>query len=280
MKKIIIFSLIGLFFLFAGIKTLVDNPELENSMSSAVYVSDGKIDPANEGKLVILSGRLEPDLPIYDPATKVNIPYIAARRRVQIFKHIIATDYQYKWDTVTNLSDRLNNPEPTESDLIADTKIGDFNIDPELLIPLNAGRNWVDMSEEDLGDCELYVYKSKGDGIIYLSEAFSDLDRSNNTKEGTFEGRSYKEYSNKKRFSYTVCVEDPLDYTLIGVQKGDWLMKDDGVGVTNLKKGILTGEEFTANTIKSSVGIGIGTTIFGLVFLGLAGYFMVKRKRG
>ena len=89
MKKIIIFIALGVFCLIGTMSTLIMNPGAETAMKNAVYIDNGKVDSANEGKVVILAGRLEPELPIYDPVTKVSIPYITAGRVVEEFKHII-----------------------------------------------------------------------------------------------------------------------------------------------------------------------------------------------
>ena len=82
------------------------------------------------------------------------------------------------------------------------------------------------------------------------------------------------------RYSYEVYDDKgPLEFTIIGVQKGDWLMLADDLDISYIKKGIHSGEDFTANNVSSNKTMGIGISIAGAALLGLAVYFMVKRKK-
>lgn len=279
MKKVIIFLILGVFFLTSGIRILSEQPEIQDSLETAIYIEDGRVDKANEGKLVILSGRLEPYLPFVDPATDVTIPYIAAYRKVDYFYHIVNTDYEYTWDPVINEwndeDQGVNLKEFTNSKLMAPCRLGEFNIDPRVLCDLETIKNWDDISEDDLGNHELYIYKSRPNRMTYLGEFY--------VKEETdyiYKGEGWREDTGKKRYTYQIYDDkDPLDYTIIGIQQGDWLMMAGDLGVPFLKKGIHSGEEFKVDKVKEMKTIGIVVIVLGIVFLGLAAYFFVNRKK-
>ncbi|KXB40396.1 hypothetical protein HMPREF1872_00856 [Amygdalobacter nucleatus] len=41
---------------------MVEQPGIQKTLQEAVYIDDGKIKIENEGKLIILAGRLEPEV--------------------------------------------------------------------------------------------------------------------------------------------------------------------------------------------------------------------------
>ena len=85
MKKIIILATVGALIFALGTLILLGLPGQAKLLKEAIYISDGKLDKANEGKIVILAGRLEAQVPFTDPATKLTIPYFAAYRKAEIF---------------------------------------------------------------------------------------------------------------------------------------------------------------------------------------------------
>ncbi len=283
MKKIIIFITLGVFCLIGTISTLISNPGAETAMNNSVYINDGKVDSANEGKVVILAGRLEPELPIYDPVTKVSIPYITAGRVVEEFKHIIIEsdyDYEFDWNSVHNKSGKtINSDKPEATTLVAPTHIGEYNIDPKFLASLSR-TDWKKPSKEDMSDCELYIYYSDHHCKTFFSEIFAKRERIDNYNNNTFKGIRYKKDAGKRRYSYSICnEEEPLDFTIVGVQKGDWLMLDDGIGVRPMNKGIVSEDDFKSSRIsdnKTSAKIGL---VLGLGFIGLGVYFIIRRKK-
>ncbi len=56
LKKIIgvVLILAGGFFTFAAAKAVLTNPATVNQLEEAPFITDGKIDPANEGRDIIL----------------------------------------------------------------------------------------------------------------------------------------------------------------------------------------------------------------------------------
>lgn len=279
MKKIVLLIIAGALVLGLGILILVEQPGIQKTLDKAVYIDDGKIKSENEGKVVILAGTLEPELPFKDPLTDVSIPYFAAYRKAEMFIHIKNTDYEYDWfaliwDTESD-NKGVNTEELSSSKLIAPIKIGEYNIDPRIFKEIETIDKWKDITEDDLGDYKLYIHKSKNDNTTYLSE--------NEYIPDVIEGYmdiKWQDQEHKKRYSYEVYDDQgPLEFTVVGIQKGDWLMLADDLDISYIKKGIHSGEDFTVDNVGSNKTMGIGISGAGAALLVLAVYFMVKRKR-
>lgn len=279
MKKIIILTISGALILGLGILILVEHPGIQKTLGEAVYIDDGKIKSENEGKLVILAGKVEPELPFKDTALDVTIPYFAAYRKAEIFSHIVDTDFEYTWYELAwdplKENKGVNTEELSSSKLIAPMKIGEYNIDPRIFKEIETIDKWKDITEDNLGDYKLYIHKSKNDGTTYLSEDEYIPDQLTDYK-----GNKWHDHEDKMRYSYEVYVDDgPLEFTIIGIQKGDWLMLDDDLDISYIKKGIHSGEDFTVDNVASNRAIGIGISGAGAAILGLAVFFIFKRKK-
>lgn len=279
MKKIIILTISGALILGLGILILVEHPGIQKTLGEAVYIDDGKIKSENEGKLVILAGKVEPELPFKDPALDVTIPYFAAYRKAEIFSHIVDTDFEYTWYELAwdplKENKGVNTEELSSSKLIAPIKIGEYNIDPRIFKEIETIDKWKDITEDNLGDYKLYIHKSKNDGTTYLSEDEYIPDQLTDYK-----GNKWHDHEDKMRYSYEVYVDDgPLEFTIIGIQKGDWLMLDDDLDISYIKKGIHSGEDFTVDNVASNRAIGIGISGAGAALLVLAVFFIFKRKK-
>lgn len=279
MKKIIILTISGALILVLGILILVELPGLGGTLDTAVYVDDGKIKSENEGRVVILAGTVEPELPFKDQALDVTIPYFAAYRKAEIFSHIVDTDFEYTWYELAwdplKENKGVNTEELSSSKLIAPIKIGEYNIDPRIFKEIETIDKWKDITEDDLGDYKLYIHKSKNDDTTYLSEGEYIPDQLTEYK-----GNKWHDHEDKMRYSYEVYDDkDPLDFTVVGIQQGDWLMLDDDLDISYIKKGIYSGEDFIGDNLNTNRYMGIGISGAGAAILGFAVYFMVKRKR-
>lgn len=279
MKKIIILSVSGALIFALGVLILALLPVQAKLLNEATYISSGKVDKSNEGKIVILAGRVEPELPFIDPATKLSIPYFAAYRKMEIFSHIVDTDFQYTWyerawDPLKEHKG-VNLEELSSSKLIAPIKLGEYHVDPRIFKDIETIDKWKDISEDDLGDYKLFIHKSKNDEKTYLSEDEHIPDEITDYK-----GCKWYDDEDKRRYSYEVYMDDePLDFTVVGVQKGDWLMLDDDLDMSYFKKGIHSKEDFTKDNVNSNAKLGIGTIAMGTVLMAIAAYFFIKKKQ-
>lgn len=280
MKKIIIFMIISVCSLGLGIGIMNSSPEVEKKLESAISITDGKLDKANEGKLVVVSGKLDADLPIVDPVTDVTIPYIKARRIVHEFRHIPGTDYEYEWDTVgEDYSDEnnggVNGDYNVSGMIIANCRIGDIEIDPPLLKQLNAGTNWKNISQKHLGKYPFKIGKDKISEEVYLSE--NGFHPEFNAEYDSF---MYKENVGDICYNYTIVDEnDPLEYTILGIQRGNGIVEDKDIDCLPLMEGIHDAKDFKESTISSYSKMYIGLLIAGFVFLVLGIRAIISRKK-
>ena len=101
--KGIIMIAAGAIVLAVGIQTFVSAPERTGQIESAVYIENGQVLPENDGKLVIVSGKLEAELPLEDSVTGVKLMSPAATRNVQIYEaKTIDNETTWDWEPVAN----------------------------------------------------------------------------------------------------------------------------------------------------------------------------------
>lgn len=80
-----------------------------------------------------------------------------------------------------------------------------------------------------------------------------------------YKGIKWKKDVDKCRYSYQVYDDkDPLDFTLIGIQKGDWLMLDDDLDISYMMKGINSAEVFKSKNLNTNKIMGISISAIGL----------------
>ena len=272
--KGIIFILIGIFTVYIAGKAIFLTPGAVDELQNAIVVEDGKINPENEGKLVMVSGTLKTSEPIEDPLTGVKLPGVVAEREVWTFKDVgVDEDGMVDWEWRVEMIDRtekgnfgFNYEGMGSTYLVAPTTLGEFYVDSAFLIMIDKTTLFDDYDENDLKDGWIVTTRSfkAGDSKnnYYLSQ---DDDLPKIKMERTaYETDPYGAY--KQKIAYTTSSpEDPQEYTIAGIQKGDTLMKSDEIQGVTLQKGILTKDEFVGEA--TSLG---GVFLFlavGILFL-------------
>ncbi|MGN0107018.1 MAG: TMEM43 family protein [Hominilimicola sp.] len=274
--KGIIMIAAGAIVLAVGIQTFVSAPERTGQIENAVYIENGQVLPENEGKLVIVSGKLEAEMPLEDNVTGVKIPSPTATRNVQIYEaNTIDNETTWDWEPVGNdYSEEgnggINTPSLVSSTLVAPTKIGDFNISEKFLVSLLRTENFKDYDYDALAENGWNLFEGQ-DGVSYLSES-GELPLKI-TKEDTISNRHmYGSYEGKIRISYqTMSSNDPLIYTFVGTQQGNDLVQAKDLKITSVYQGVKTADELAISNKNSSVGglflgivIGILLLFFGI----------------
>ncbi len=279
MKKIIGIILIigGIFFASLTIKALVSAPQSYEKIRAAPTIKDGKVIPENEGKLVVVSGTLKPAEQLQDPITGVKLPGVTAKRTVWTYKQDTGSGDKKVWDWKpenTDYSEKANfgiNAEIlTTTMLAAPTLLGEFKVESKLLNPLIRNTEFTQYDEQSL--TAGWKVLSGGKESRYCV-----------SKENWLPKKSTGMYSTtgygSQKISYgIVSPDDPLKYTIIGVQKGDTLIKSEDVDSVTTVKGIMTAEEFAEENKK---GVRSGS-IFGIVagiLLAIIGVGMMAFRR-
>lgn len=266
----------GAIVLAVGIQTFVSAPERTGQIESAVYIENGQVLPENDGKLVIVSGKLEAELPLEDSVTGVKLMSPVASRNVQTYEaKTIDNETTWDWEPVANdYSEEgnggINTPSLVSSTLVAPTKIGDFNISEKLLVSLLRTKNFKDYDYDALTENGWNLFEGQ-DGVSYLSRSeelplkMSKEDTiTNKYKYGSYEGRT-------RVFYQTIASDDPLIYTFIGTQQGNDLVQAKDLKITSVYQGVKTAEELATSNKNSSLGglflgiiIGILLMFFGI----------------
>lgn len=279
MKKIIGVILIvgGLLFASLAVKALVSAPQSYEKIRAAATIKDGKVIPENEGKLVVVSGTLKPAEQLQDPITGVKLPGVTAKRTVWTYKRDTNSDDEQVWDwrpENTDYSEKANfgiNAEIlTTTMLAAPTLLGEFKVESELLNPLIRNTEFKQYDEKSLNAG--WKVLSGGRESSYCVSKENWLPKKST---GTYSTTGY----GAQKISYgIVSPDDPLEYTIIGVQKGDTLIKSEDVDSVTTVKGIMTAEEFAEENKKGVRG----GSIFGIVagiLLAIIGVGMMAFRR-
>ena len=279
MKKIIGVILIigGILFALLAVKALVSAPQSYEKIRAAATIEDGKVTPENEGKLVVVSGTLKPAEQLRDPITGVKLPGVTAKRTVWTYKQDTNSDDETVWDwkpEVTDYSEKANfgiNAEIlTTTMLAAPTLLGEFKVESELLNPLIRNTEFTQYDEESLKDG--WKVLSGGKESRYC------VSKENNLPKKTKGMYSTTGYGSQKISYGIVSPDDPLEYTIIGVQKGDTLIKSEDVDSVTTIKGIMTAQEFAEENKKGVRGGSIFGIIAGIL-LAVIGVGMLAFRR-
>lgn len=279
MKKIIGVILIigGIFFALLAVKALVSAPQSYEKIRAAATIKDGKLTPENEGKLVVVSGTLKPAEQLQDPITGVKLPGVTAKRTVWTYERDTNSDDEQVWDWKpenTDYSEKANfgiNAEIlTSTILAAPTLLGEFKVEGNLLNPLIRNTEFTQYNEESLNAGWKVLSGGKESRYCVSKEHWLPK-----KSTGMYSTTGY----GSQKISYgIVSPDDPLEYTIIGVQKGDTLIKSEDVDSVTTFKGIMTAEEFAEENKKGVRG----GSIFGIVtgiLLAVIGVGMMAFRR-
>lgn len=279
MKKIIGVILIigGIFFALLAVKALVSAPQSYEKIRAAATIEDGKVTPENEGKLVVVSGTLKPAEQLQDPITGVKLPGVTAKRTVWTYKQDTGSGDEKVWDWYpenTDYSEKANfgiNAEIlTSTMLAAPTLLGEFKVESELLNPLIRNTEFTQYDEESLKDGWNVLSGGKESRYCVSKEHWLPKKTT-----GMYSTTGY----GSQKISYgIVSPDDPLEYTIIGVQKGDTLIESEDVDSVTTIKGIMTAQEFAEENKKGVRGGSIFGIIAGIL-LAVIGVGMLAFRR-
>ncbi|MDO5672406.1 MAG: hypothetical protein Q4G30_06060 [Actinomycetaceae bacterium] len=255
--------LLGAVLLFFSVKIVLGAPETTDRINSAIQIKNGKMATENEGKLVSVSGTLQPALPLVDPLNGVELPTIHADRKVQAVKgKTVDNKIIFTWEPV-NGKTLINDPAFVSTPLAAEAKLGDFIVDPKLIMQLNAGIVFSDYDLANLDSVGINAFQQSKLDTVYLSpeDSIPVGDSLSAANEG------------KMRIEYTIVdPNDPLEYTIIGIQKGNNLIPDEEIALSNsVHKGIANTQE-VAESSKATTwgGAGLAFALAALsIFFGI-----------
>lgn len=280
MKKIIGVILIigGIFFASLAVKALVSAPQSYEKIRAAATIKDGKLTPENEGKLVVVSGTLKPAEQLQDTITGVKLPGVTAKRTVWTYKQDTGSGDEKVWDwhpENTDYSEKANfgiNAEIlTTTMLAAPTLLGEFKVESKLLNPLIRNTEFKQYDEKSL-NAGWKVLSGGRESSYCVSKENWLPKKSTGTYSSTGDGSQKVSYG-------IVSSDDPLEYTIVGVQKEGKLVEADDIDAVTTVKGIMTAEEFAEENKKGVRGGSIFGIIAGILLAVIGAGMMIFRRQ-
>lgn len=268
----IVLIVIGLFCVFGAFSVNSGAPETAEVISNAVYVSDGRVLPENEGKVVIVPGILDA-APFVDRETGIAINSAVAWRHVE--KLYIEEDTEEEtayWSWKTDMSafggdKKLAAPNVT---------LGEFAVAEELLQTLSANQKRTEYSEKELNQMGWSIFIDEGKTYLYQGDWMPRDEDGLDSVNTLLDKNAYRDYVGTYRVAYDE-MDDGSEYTVVALQKDGQLLKVPDVTLRAIHSGHLTQDAILENEASSAKG-GMITAIVGAVLCFGAGVFLMVRK--
>lgn len=256
LKKIagVLLLVIGLFFAVSSLKMIfVDTPKMKSALKDAVYVGQGAINDANDGKIVIVCGPFELTTPSYDDELGLTIDSIRTSRSKQTMKLNKATKAtKANAETLTEEEKRNGVLEWStayrDKTLTGEGKIGNYTLSQDFIDAIVLNGTWHDYDRSEL----------EASGYVWVTDAnYSQKDFIEPLSQTQ---RDYKE--NDYRYFYDGSnFKTGQTVTAIGIQDGDTLSAVAGI-TNNLME-----NELDRETAIAQGGVpGFGTSVFSIIF--------------
>ena len=282
-KKSIIFIALAVILGGVGFSSMNTSKQTD-AISKAVYVQDGKVLPENEGKIVIVPGKAEVTEPFVDTLTGVPIPHIKANRTVEIYEERMETNeennstyYVFDWKSTTH-SGVNKFDEVHSTNLVANCKVGEFEIDGQIINGISVGKKLKDIDNQAIaakGYREHYEHKKD---ITYVAKLdYMPLGGERSGSKAGYKQGYYSDYEGAHRVSYTIPSEESLEYTFIGKQQNGKIMYDKDLGMQSAFSGLQDSTEL-AQRVKSGGMIGAYVAWALAAFLLFLGIYSAKKK--
>ena len=200
--KIVLIAIVLYFVIFAFINVNKEKNINKDILDKVIYVNDGKLDSNNEGKLILVSGKIEYDSLVSFLELDENFGTIKINRKVEDYIKEYdedKKDYNYEWvereEPLSNDSDNYLNTLVSE-EKVSNVNIGDYKLDEKglSLIPTNS-------------------YYSRQDSIGELITTGIDYSRDPYEED-------LKEGDMKLTYKYYDLDKNPY-LSILAVQKGD-----------------------------------------------------------
>lgn len=262
-----------------GIKAGNAAPENKKIIESATVVSDGRVLPENEGKVVIATAVLEAPLPFVDEETGIPLNSIIAFRHVEKLAIQQGDDEdpndRWRWDYAS-----------LEEDYGGSKKIyapgitfGAFLVSDDLMQAVNAREPLKDYSYVNLDALGLDDTLDEGVVYLYNNEYRMPLAEEIVPEVDLF-GKAdytYRDMKGTCRVHYSVIPADAdLRYTMIALQKNGILEDYEDLKMTDVIAGHLTVEELLEYADSSASTAKTAAFIFAAVLAGI-GVLMIVR---
>jgi len=281
-KKSIIFIVIAIILAIVGF-TSTNTSKQTDVITKAVYVEDGKVLPENEGKIVIVPGKLEAVTPLVDEITGVELPGVIAKRTVERYEKVQNSDddgtyYTLEWkNTILGKDNEFN--DIVSSSLIAEAKIGEFTIDNNALHHVAVGKPFKDFDYQVVSQSGYTVHPTTN--VTYISKMeFVPVGNEKLNSSVQYNGRKvyYMDYENIPRISYVTQREESGEYTFIGKQQNGKIMYDKDLSMQAAFDGLQNPTEL-AERVESGGMVGAYVAWALAAFFVLLAVLSMRKKK-
>ena len=261
----VVFALLFVLNAFLMGRSIATSGNGQEVLADAVFIENGEVDEANEGKLVVVTGPIQTTDEAYDDVTELTLESALAAKHTETlsYDYIDKETNKKAYDVDHGLSTMdFNNkyrveenwtPEPDEY-IYGAAWIGDFYITQEVLIPLIGTKELsVETFWQDELDESPYWYYFEGDDI-YFSSADPD-----NFKEG-----------DQRIFYRGISENDDTVYTIVGMQRDGELYRPDADLGEWIHEGVKSRSDLVGGTAKNAVMAIVFFGVLAVLFLVLA----------
>ena len=272
----IVLIVIGLFCVFGAFSVNSGAPETAEVIRNAVYVSDGKVLPENEGRVVIVPGVLDA-APFVDKETGIALSSAVAFRHVEKLSIEEETDEDSEekteyWAWKTDMSAFGGNKKVVAPNVT----LGEFAVAEELLQTLSVNQKRTEYSEKELNQMGWSTFTDDGKTYLYQGNWMPRNEDTLASVNTLLDKNAYRDYIGTYRVAYDELDSDPA-YTVVALQKDGQLVRVPDVTLQALQSGHLTQAEVLENAESSAKG-GMIISIVGAVLCFGAGTFLIVKK--
>ena len=256
----VIVILLGLLCAVSTVKSCAaKRAAVQDKVDDVVYVGQGSYDPANDGKIVIVCGKLKVLEPAYDDELGLTIYAPRAMRSAKKLKlkewNGSMTESNMEWDSDLGVGGMET--------FQGEADVGAYHLSEEFIEQLMLGREY-EFDEETLSEAGLAILTDRK----YSGEKFIGTQRMG---RGVFE-------EGDRRYYYSVPFQSDGDMvTVIGIQEQGALNYVKGAA-PNMLSGELDKKTALKKSGMSSGGISIFRVVVTILLL-LTGIRMLMKKR-
>lgn len=146
-------------------------------IENAPYITDGKINPAYEGKVVIVAGKLKTEKPAVDEELGISFDSPIIRRNVHVMvEKGSGSNIKRNWESTSasNIPQKYKRDPPPVITFYGVVKAGDFVLDKTLLEKFAAGVNVKELPQQ-ASYKKTPLYHETESGIHYLTNREPNL---------------------------------------------------------------------------------------------------------
>ena len=270
----IVLILATLICVYGGISVRSSAPETAETISNAVYVSDGKVHPENEGKVVIVPGTLDAE-PFVDQETGIKISSTVAFRYVE--KLYIEEDSEKKTEYWEWKTDAI--AFGGEKKVLApNVSLGEFSVAEELIQTLTTNKKRTVYDEKELEQMGWRTFTDNGCTYLYQGDRMPRNEDGIDSVNTWIDKYAYQDYVGTYRVAYAEMDGSP-DCTIVALQRNGRLERVPDVVLRALHSGHLTQTEILEYETSSAKGGAVISYVLAVAFLGAEVFLLIKKEK-